>query len=84
MNETKETDSGAGALPYRIEKRYIGSLSDCVRTEYLEEYCRMMHCDIALELRGINLEAFAIRVYDVPNITYASRDYRCVMQLRSN
>lgn len=71
MSETIETNSRGFTLPYRIEKKYLGRLADDATEQDLADCCRLVGMDIAIELRGENVELFSVRVRAIPKVTHA-------------
>lgn len=58
----QRTNSGAHVSAVEIVKKYIGQLGDACTELEMDYFARIMQTDIALELRGNNLEAFSVKV----------------------
>lgn len=57
--------SGAAAIPYRIEKKYLGEVEDELSISEMEDAARFAGGDFALELKGERLHLFRVIVRDV-------------------
>ncbi len=60
-----ETNSGAAAIPYRIDKQYLGECTDDLTLTELTDMAKFAGGDFALELMGEKLHLFRLLVREV-------------------
>ncbi len=64
-NSRVQIGASAARLPYRIQKQYLGELTDGLTLSELENMARFAGGDFALELKGERLHMFRVLVREV-------------------